>query len=249
MKIRKNNRDSKISLVEEMILSSGLKDYTSEKGQEELLKLLTYRILEDKIKKNNTFFSYKESNNVYRVLIDSYERALGSLALFCFKKDVPSSIGYLYFVSNPAFSGYYKIGYSRDAETRLIQYQVASPFKDYKIEKYLITRNAKKLEHEVLKSNRSSLMGNEWIETDDIDDVFKNACQVANDLGMYNRFIRTSTKRFFEEINNGTGQFGGYDFKNVIEHTNANLGHTKKKRTLIKHHPISEIKRTSRIFQ
>lgn len=248
MKIRKNNRDLKIALVEEIIQSNNLENYNSEEGQEKLLKLLTYKILEEKIRKNNTVFSYSESVHVYRVLIDSYERALGALALFLFKLEIPSSIGYLYFVSNPAFGGFYKIGHSRDAETRLNQYQVASPFKDYKIEKYLITRNARYLESEVLKTNNSRRMGNEWIKTNDISVVFKNACQLANDLGMYNRFIRTSSHAFFKEVNSGIGQFGNYDFKNAISQMNELLGFTEQKRILIRKPPVSGIKKTSRKF-
>lgn len=54
--------------------------------------------------------------------------------------------GFVYIMSNPAWKGYYKIGYSLEPRDRLIQAQVFSPFGDYKIEGYYISSNAREME-------------------------------------------------------------------------------------------------------
>ncbi|AXQ66708.1 hypothetical protein HOT95_gp083 [Vibrio phage vB_VpS_PG07] len=40
-------------------------------------------------------------------------------------------------MSNPAYPGWYKVGAAKDAETRLLNYQTGTPFRDFKLEWYL----------------------------------------------------------------------------------------------------------------
>lgn len=201
MKLVKNNRDEKIKNVEDILTSYDI-DINHHKGQNELIEKLTYKILLDKVSKKNSRFVYKESNKVYKLLIDCYERALASVSLFFFKNNISSSIGYVYLISNPAFPNYIKIGYSQDAQSRLSMYQVSTPFKDFKLEKYIIVRNAYCLEQNILQKYKTSLANGEWVYCDNINILFEDIAKISSNLKMYNRFDTSSSGAFFNDISN-----------------------------------------------
>ena len=77
----------------------------------------------------------------------------------------------VYIISNKSFKGYYKVGITIDAQSRLNGYQTSDPHRAYKIEYILLTYKKKaeiieKIIHKIFKSNY------EWIK-DDLQDIIK----------------------------------------------------------------------------
>lgn len=70
--------------------------------------------------------------------------------------------GFIYILSNPAWSGCYKVGYSLDPHDRLSQYQVGCPFNDYKIEGYYFSSNARETEASIHKKLSKFHIKGEW---------------------------------------------------------------------------------------
>lgn len=183
MKTAKNNRDEKISIVENIISGKNL-------SEDELISLTANYIQAEKqakgAKGNSPFLdgtkSYRKSK------IDSYERALASVLLYSFKNEIKSSIGYLYFIESESHKGYVKIGHSQDVETRLNSYQTCSPHRDYRIVKYLIMKNPEQAEKIALNLLSEKSVGGEWIKTDDPHLDFKTVCKFLGTLGVENRF-------------------------------------------------------------
>lgn len=56
--------------------------------------------------------------------------------------------GYVYAITNPAWSEWVKIGMAVDADDRCNGYQTSSPFRDYKLEHTVVTNNRRKAEAE-----------------------------------------------------------------------------------------------------
>jgi len=54
--------------------------------------------------------------------------------------------GYVYAITNPAWSEWVKIGMAVDADDRCNGYQTSSPFRDYKLEHTVVTNNRRKAE-------------------------------------------------------------------------------------------------------
>ena len=57
--------------------------------------------------------------------------------------------GHIYIISNQAWKGWYKIGSAMDALDRLKQFQTSSPFRDYKLEYKIKSKNRLQVEMEV----------------------------------------------------------------------------------------------------
>lgn len=216
MKIAKNNRQEKISNVSEVIKGFNF-DLESVDDQDKLVEEITYKIfIEKMIKRPESVLRYQESNNFYKLIIDCYERALASVSLYFFKNGIKSTIGYVYLVSNPAHPNHIKVGYSQDAESRLLAYQVSTPYKDFKLEKYIIVRNAYKLEQSVLHECDTLVENGEWIKCVDVKQIFEKICQIASELKFYNRFGRKK-ESFFADISGSDGSPLKKDsIKNVI---------------------------------
>tara|TARA_R100000742_G_C4278962_1_gene102548 strand:+ start:3942 stop:4448 length:507 start_codon:yes stop_codon:yes gene_type:complete len=74
--------------------------------------------------------------------------------------------GYVYIISNPTWSGWYKIGMALDAEDRLNSYQTSSPFRDYVLEYSKYFKDRKKAEamahHNI--GRISDKRANEWFQ-------------------------------------------------------------------------------------
>lgn len=72
--------------------------------------------------------------------------------------------GFVYIMSNPAWEGYYKVGYSLEPRDRLIQAQVFSPLGDYKIEGYFISSDAKAMESFIHSKLSNFHVRGEWFK-------------------------------------------------------------------------------------
>jgi hypothetical protein len=75
--------------------------------------------------------------------------------------------GHIYIVSNKAWKGWYKIGSALDATDRLKQFQTSSPFRDYKLEYKIKSKNRMYVEKEIhsrLKEKHEKR--NEWFKMD-----------------------------------------------------------------------------------
>lgn len=123
---------------------------------------------------------YGSSNYVARH-ITMLDRALRSVILYSETYKIPDiNIGYVYLISNPNFIGFTKIGSAKDAETRLKQYQTGSPFRDYKLEKYILVPNFRDVEKLFLKEY--SLDGKyEWTDIP-LDILSKHLTRFRNNI-------------------------------------------------------------------
>ena len=74
--------------------------------------------------------------------------------------------GYVYAITNPAWSGWVKIGMAIDADDRCNGYQTSSPFRDYVLEHMIVTKNRRRTEAEAHKaaSKLSTSRNGEWFE-------------------------------------------------------------------------------------
>lgn len=72
--------------------------------------------------------------------------------------------GIVYIISNNSFPGCYKVGMTKNLETRLKSYQTYDPYRSYKIEHYRFVKDAKYTEAEILKHFNFSIVKGEWIK-------------------------------------------------------------------------------------
>ena len=78
--------------------------------------------------------------------------------------NIETDLGYIYCIGNPQYPGWYKIGSSYDAETRLNSYQTSSPFRDYFLHCYFLVFNFR--EKEKVVHNSFKEINNEWVKED-----------------------------------------------------------------------------------
>lgn len=76
--------------------------------------------------------------------------------------------GYVYIISNSNFPNYYKIGVTKDIESRLRTYQTSSPFRDYKIEYYIYHTECYLAESKIREKMYyfATDIKNEWFKVD-----------------------------------------------------------------------------------
>lgn len=73
--------------------------------------------------------------------------------------------GDIYVMSNPAWEGWYKIGMAANADDRLASYQTSSPYRDFKIEYRVFTKDRLRAEKRVHKKIGKHLeRKNEWFK-------------------------------------------------------------------------------------
>lgn len=192
MKISINNRGDKISLVSDVLCNTVLGDLHDKKNQIILLDNVTDHIMQ--LKKNAATKIRSTRSRKFRIAYkDARDRALGATILYFKTNNIKTDFGYLYFVSSPTYDGYIKIGKSEDAESRLLQYQTSTPFRDFELKKYIVTHNRHELERLCLSYFRTSgalIDGTEWAKTDDFGNEFKKICQMLKSVGYDNRFVK-----------------------------------------------------------
>ena len=193
MKLKKNNRDDKVQSIETMICSGEIdKSILHDKAyQLEVADYITLKIFKQKQLTSKRIASFKRSHNMYRMFIDCYERALASLILYLFANNIDTDIGYFYVVQSSSFPGYYKFGQSQDSESRLNQYQVCSPFRDFSVFRYAIINDRKLFEKNALTMYKDFIVNGEWIQSNDIDSCFKSVCGYNSSVsGLHTRFSK-----------------------------------------------------------
>ena len=78
-----------------------------------------------------------------------------------------SKKGHIYAITNPAFSGWVKVGQAVNPKDRLKQYQTSSPFRDYKLNFSFFTENKEQKEKQIHKVlMRTFDYKNEWFKID-----------------------------------------------------------------------------------
>ncbi len=96
-----------------------------------------------------------------RQLIKQKVFSIMTLNILCTLHSIPNNIGYVYIVSNPAWEGWYKVGAAKDAETRLLNYQTGTPFRDYKLEWYIPCDDYVEMEKSF---HNDSEFSHEWVQ-------------------------------------------------------------------------------------
>jgi hypothetical protein len=188
MKTSINNRNNRIS--NELI--PRLQNIPAMVNEKDLVVQNAIKILEEKFFNNANSLRFlsstSSSRRVGNLLNKCLEESLTQLGLFNHINKVPSKIGFFYIISNKNFPNYYKVGHSKDAETRLNQYQTYSPFRDFKLEKYLVVLDSKLAESAVLSYFSNSLT-NEWLYSTDISKDFSVMAKIISDItGLPNRW-------------------------------------------------------------
>lgn len=91
-------------------------------------------------------------------------KKLAALNLMEFKlaNSIPTTEGFVYVISNPAWPGMYKIGMTTNHKRRLAQYQTYSPHRDYKLEWFGFFFNRK--EGEKLLLSKLENHTHEWVK-------------------------------------------------------------------------------------
>jgi len=73
-------------------------------------------------------------------------KSFGDAAFTALQKDTQVKEGYVYVITNPAWSDWVKIGMAIDAEDRLNGYQTSSPMRDYELVHAISTPNRARAE-------------------------------------------------------------------------------------------------------
>jgi hypothetical protein len=107
---------------------------------------------------------------------------LAALTFCKFKNSVglPIPEGFIYIISNPAWSGWYKVGMSHNPKKRLGAYQTYSPYRDYKLDHWSFWENRREGEKLVLR-NFGDTKG-EWTKQPikNIQDLATTAIQLSS---------------------------------------------------------------------
>ncbi|ARQ96224.1 hypothetical protein [Salmonella phage Stp1] len=139
MKKVTNNRDINLQKLREFL---GKRILTQENyyiiGQQYARKQLADFVRTMKSVGRNITVGSKRYNEQKRKIL---QRVFRDINLLSVVDSIPIDLGYIYVISNPNFPGMYKIGSAKDAETRLLQYQTYSPYRDYKLELYLLCKD------------------------------------------------------------------------------------------------------------
>ncbi len=88
--------------------------------------------------------------------------------------------GFCYFVSNPKFVGYSKVGMTKDVNKRLRQYQTGDPLREYKIDNYVLCKNARLVEKTILEKYKIDVSVGEWIEQYDKKELLTFVKNLSN---------------------------------------------------------------------
>ena len=81
--------------------------------------------------------------------------------------------GLLYFIENPAFPEYFKVGMTIDLDKRLNSYQTYDPHRKYKVNSYEFVLNRSIAEKQILQSMEVDLHQGEWIKKTDVGTLLK----------------------------------------------------------------------------
>ncbi len=89
---------------------------------------------------------------------------------------------WIYVISNPKYSGEYKVGVAKNWKARLNSYQTSSPNREYKMEYKVETANFNKIEKTVHKffGNQGKLK-HEWVQAP-LDEIKNKINELINDL-------------------------------------------------------------------
>jgi len=71
--------------------------------------------------------------------------------------------GFVYFVVNPSFHGFVKVGETKDPEGRLKTYQTYDPMRNFSMEHCVFCTDSRKIEKLVLETYKTDLNLGEWV--------------------------------------------------------------------------------------
>ncbi len=158
MKLKLNNRDVQVQAMLDWIMYNKLFHSITSSTNRVIIgyaKHLTKEKCRRKYGKLDTSCSYFK-----RQLQKQKVFSTMTLNILCKLHSIPNNIGYVYIVSNPAWDGWYKVGATKDAETRLQSYQTGTPFRDYKLEWYMPCSDYVGLEKDF---HNHSEFSHEWV--------------------------------------------------------------------------------------
>ena len=88
------------------------------------------------------------------------------------KSKYNSECGIVYIISNPSFPNYYKVGITKNLNSRIKSYQTYDPNRSFKVEHYKFVENARQVEKEILSKFKISLAKGEWVEGEEVKALF-----------------------------------------------------------------------------
>lgn len=156
MKLKINNRDKRYTEFVTFLVENSL--ILKHDNMVRIAKYYAKYLYKENIKHKEHPPEIMSSQYVSRHLT-MLDRSLRSINLYATIENIKIDLGYVYLVTNEHFPGFTKIGSARDAETRLIQYQTGSPYRDYKLDSYSLVPGYREAEKLFLKEFAST---NEW---------------------------------------------------------------------------------------
>lgn len=86
-------------------------------------------------------------------------------------KKYKTECGIIYLISNPAFSGCFKVGLTKNLEKRLNAYQTCDPNRSYKVEHYKFVNDLRLTEKLLLEKFKIDIVKGEWVKNEKIKSV------------------------------------------------------------------------------
>ncbi len=86
------------------------------------------------------------------------------------RKKSPPKKKFVYVISNPLFSGLYKVGVTMNLEVRLNVFQTSGPFRGFKIEYRKLTLRFREIEKHILNKYKAA---HEWVKAD-LNDIIQD---------------------------------------------------------------------------
>ncbi len=88
------------------------------------------------------------------------------------KSKYKNNCGIVYVISNPSFPNSYKVGMTKNLESRLKSYQTYDPNRQFKVEHYRFVEDARLTEKKILADFKFSITKGEWIKGENIKKHF-----------------------------------------------------------------------------
>ena len=81
--------------------------------------------------------------------------------------------GFIYCITNPAYTGYVKIGITNNVRKRLASYQTYDPYRSFKLECYRFVYDKRLVEKTLLQVYKTTLDKGEWVSDMSVIDYIK----------------------------------------------------------------------------
>lgn len=134
----------------------------------------TYKFLYEKVGSNIKSSNKKYARKLAGIFLmkENQKRLLSIEHVKINKLKHKSDCGIVYVISNPSFPNCYKVGMTKNLQSRLKIYQTYDPNRAYKVEHYRFVKDARLAEQQVLEKFTINILKGEWIKGDEVKTHF-----------------------------------------------------------------------------